>query len=76
MDYQYIVLAIIVVAVFCFGFKVGWFLANVSDDKNYKTEIANTLKDLYCFECEIEMPAKEKKGRLFCSNCGLSHGQI
>lgn len=30
-------------------------------------------EDRYCFECEIEMPVKEKNGRLYCSNCGLPH---
>lgn len=28
---------------------------------------------LHCYECEIEMPVKEKNGKLFCSNCGLCH---
>lgn len=27
----------------------------------------------YCFECEGEMPVKEKNGSLYCSNCGLRH---
>jgi len=27
----------------------------------------------HCFECEIEMPVKEKDGVLYCSNCGLIH---
>lgn len=35
---------------------------------------ANKQKStLYCFECEIEMPVKEKNGVLRCSNCGLIH---
>lgn len=28
---------------------------------------------LYCFECEIEIPVKEKDGRLYCANCKLYH---
>lgn len=28
---------------------------------------------LYCFECEIETPIKQKKGILSCENCGLIH---
>ena len=28
---------------------------------------------LYCFECQWEMPVKEKNGGLYCSNCGLHH---
>ncbi|MGM8362106.1 hypothetical protein ACSV4D_09350 [Flavobacterium sp. ARAG 55.4] len=31
--------------------------------------------EAYCFECETEMPVKEKNGKLFCSNCGLIHWQ-
>lgn len=31
------------------------------------------LLKLHCFECEFEMPVKEKNGRLYCSNCGLYH---
>lgn len=30
--------------------------------------------DLYCFECQIEMPVVEKNGRFYCKNCGLYHG--
>lgn len=29
---------------------------------------------IYCFECETEMPVKEKKGKFYCTNCGLYHG--
>ena len=31
------------------------------------------VQELYCFECEWEMPVKEKNGSLYCSNCGLYH---
>lgn len=70
MEYQYVGVTIIVIGVFYFGYKVGWHLANFTDHKN------STHKDLHCFECEIEMPVKEKKGRLYCANCGLSHGKL
>ena len=33
----------------------------------------NESEDLYCFDCEIEMPVKVKNGRMYCSNCGLLH---
>ena len=30
--------------------------------------------ELYCFECEIEMPTKvDNKSVLRCGNCGLKH---
>ena len=28
---------------------------------------------VHCFECEFEMPIKEKDGSVWCSNCGLIH---
>lgn len=28
---------------------------------------------LHCYQCEIEMPVKEKNGNLYCENCGLLH---
>jgi hypothetical protein len=57
------------------GFLTGIYLVCIieSDDYDEDTETMNTLNDLHCFECEIEMPVKEKKGRLFCANCGLPH---
>lgn len=30
-------------------------------------------ENLYCFECEIETPVKEKNRNMYCSNCGLHH---
>ena len=31
-------------------------------------------RELYCFECEIEMPTKvDNKSVLRCGNCGLKH---
>lgn len=49
-----------------FGYMIG-FTRGRSKKKKKKSQI------LYCFECEIEMPVKEKNGRLHCLNCGLRH---
>lgn len=27
----------------------------------------------HCFQCENDMPVKEKDGKAFCANCGLIH---
>lgn len=69
---EYAIITVVLIAVMYFGFKIGWFLAKQSDDSD-KTEAVKTLEDLYCFECEIEMPVKEKDGRLYCTNCKLYH---
>lgn len=69
---EYVVMALILFAVLYLGFKIGWFLAKDSQEET-KTEVKKNLEDLYCFECEIEMPVTEKNGRLWCSNCGLRH---
>lgn len=50
---------------FAFGYMMGYTKGN-----NEKYE-GNDIQDLYCFQCEIEMPVKEKDGRLHCSNCGF-----
>lgn len=51
------------------GFFIGLYLVCIieSDDDQECEEY------LHCFECEIEMPVKEKNGRRYCSNCGLYH---
>lgn len=28
---------------------------------------------LHCFECETDMPTKERDGDTYCANCGLIH---
>ena len=57
---------IFIMAVFFVGFIIGIMsFQAIPDDKDSRKE--------YCFECEIEMPVKEKNGRLYCSNCGLYH---
>ena len=37
------------------------------------TKATKQAKNSYCFQCEIEMPVKEKNGVLYCSNCKLIH---
>jgi len=58
----------IIGASFLIGFFVG--LANALD----MVENVEDGERLYCFECEIDMPVKEKNGSFYCSNCGLYHG--
>lgn len=61
-------LAIVLVAfVFCWGYICGAIF-------EYPKINSNTER-LYCFECEIDMPVKEKNGEVYCSNCGLYHGR-
>lgn len=44
--------------------------------KREKEISVSKFPDQYCFECEIEMPVKENKDGLHCSNCGLYHGKF
>ncbi len=44
--------------------------------KNLLNHEKNQCKKLHCFQCEIEMPVKEKNGKIFCSNCGLIHQNL
>lgn len=67
---EIIAIGIIVLVVLAFVFWVGYLIGAV----NGLPEPQPNLGDLYCFECEIEMPVKEKDGRFYCSNCGLYHG--
>lgn len=54
---------------FALGFYAAAKLAFVLMDLDDEADNGN----LYCFECEWEMPVKEKNGRLSCTNCGLLH---
>jgi hypothetical protein len=56
-------------ASFLIGLFVGIGSALDIVDADHQRE-----NDLHCFECEIEMPVKEKDGQFYCSNCGLYHG--
>lgn len=62
------VLMLIIVAFF-----VGVWTGISSALDMSENESENESEDLYCFDCEIEMPVKVKNGRMYCSNCGLPH---
>lgn len=70
MEIKDIIIIVIVAALFLIiGLLVGVKLAfDLQDPENQETG-----EYLHCFQCEIEMPVKEKNGRFFCSNCGLRH---
>lgn len=57
------------------GFITGYFvgISSVLDVLDSDHVLENANDTLYCFECEIEMPVKVKKGRMYCTNCGLPH---
>jgi hypothetical protein len=56
------------------SFLIGYFVG-LSDALNLIEEPEDEdERRLHCFECEIDMPVKEKNGELFCSNCGSYHG--
>lgn len=52
---------------------IGWFPPDPPKKKKKKKRQPVSHGELYCFECEIEMPVKEKDGRLYCTNCKLIH---
>jgi ribosomal protein L37AE/L43A len=57
-------------------FLAGFFLGNRTQRKKKKRKshfVESDAERLHCFDCEIEMPVKEKNGRMYCSNCGLPH---
>ncbi|WP_291122744.1 hypothetical protein [Flavobacterium sp. UBA6046] len=67
-----IVIAVLILALGGISFLTGLFVGiggalDVADAEHQREN------DLYCFECEIEIPVKEKDGRLYCTNCKLYH---
>lgn len=67
MEVILIILAIIIFLVMFAFFWCMWIVVKraLPDDED--------LLFLHCFQCEIEMPVKEKNGKLYCKNCGLLH---
>lgn len=49
------------------GFIMGFFYGHRESEEFEDSAV------LYCFQCEIEMPVKSKKGTHRCANCGLKH---
>jgi hypothetical protein len=67
-----LIIILAIITGFCFGLVTGLNASDYADDNADD----NIHEDLYCFQCEIEMPVKEKNGRLYCTNCKLRHGRI
>lgn len=68
---EYILTVVVCLVIFVGFFLVSFFMfiAIVG-----KVEKRKKRKNFYCYNCEIEMPVKEKSGSFYCSNCNLYHG--
>ena len=57
------------------GFLTGFFvgISSVLNVLDNDQELENGIDFKHCFDCENKMPVKVKKGRMYCSNCGLPH---
>jgi Zn finger protein HypA/HybF involved in hydrogenase expression len=64
-----IVIVVVLLIVFCVGYVPGACLESTEIELDQQTD----QQDIYCFQCEIEMPVKKKNSRLYCKNCGLRH---
>jgi hypothetical protein len=65
-------IGIIWIGGFFMGMSFALFMTFFFDtSKKKKRKLKPT--DLFCFDCEIKMPVKEKNGQFYCSNCGLPH---
>ena len=67
-----IIIAVFALMLLSASFLIGLFvgIGSVLDVADAEHQREN---DLFCFECEIEMPVKEKDGRVYCTNCKLYH---
>lgn len=70
---EYAIILLMEMALIGCGYLSARYIAKYLKRKTRKSKPIKKLKDLYCFECEIEMPANEKDGRLYCTNCKLFH---
>jgi len=73
MDTKDIIIIVLVSVVFLIigmlvGAKLVFDLLDPDDSDD-----SEPTEGLHCFQCEIEMPVKEKDGELYCKNCGLIH---
>lgn len=49
-------------------------LKRLNENVKLTIPVVSQQRELYCFECEIEMPTKvDNKSVLRCGNCGLRH---
>jgi len=69
---QNILIIIVALMAVSASFFIGLFVGvgSALDMLEADTAMEN---DLFCFECEVEMPVIEKDGQLHCKNCGLLH---
>lgn len=56
---------------FGIGIFAGLYLAFEATQVDEDDE--EQFPDVYCFQCEMEMPTKVRKGKFCCGNCGLKH---
>lgn len=68
-----IIIAVIAIVVLLIVFCVGYVLGACLESPEIESDRQTDQEDIYCFQCEIEMPVKEKNGGLYCKNCGLKH---
>jgi hypothetical protein len=67
-----VIIAVFALMLLSASFLIGLFIGiggalDIADAEHQREN------DLFCFECEIEMPAKEKDGKFYCTNCNLYH---
>lgn len=67
-----IVIVVVVVVLLIAAFFIG-VCAGVGGTLDICEKERQQSDDLYCFECEVDMPFKEKDGRFYCTNCNLYH---
>ena len=74
MEATQILLTAAVISISFLAFSSALYPApkNKKKKKKGKKKAPPPLR-IYCLECEIEMPVKEKNGRLYCTNCKLIH---
>jgi hypothetical protein len=67
-----IVIAVVLIGALVISFLIG-VCAGIGGALDIFENEHQRENDLYCFECEIQMPVKEKDGKFYCTNCNLYH---